>query len=150
MAERILAACTLVLAGIYLYATSTLPSFEHGDPLGPRAFPVLLGVLFALAGVLLLVESRARGPAAAPPLPHAGLRKRAVGGVAAATLAFIVLLEPLGYLVAITLYLSGVMRWLHGRRALLCLAISILFALGSYSLFVKGLGVALAKGIFHF
>ena len=57
----------LLLAAAYLYATSMLPSMEIGDPLGPKAFPVLLGILLALAGVLLLIESRSlrAGPAPA-------------------------------------------------------------------------------------
>jgi putative tricarboxylic transport membrane protein len=150
LAGRILAACALVLAAGYLYATSQLPSFEFGDPLGPRTFPALLGILLAVAGVLLLLEARVRRRAPAESPPPGVSHPRAVAGVAAATLAFIALLEPLGYLVAVTAYLFGVMRWLHGRRPGLCLAIAVLFALGSYMLFVKALGVALAKGILHF
>lgn len=150
MADRILAACVLVLAGAYLYATSTLPSFEVGDPLGPKAFPALLGILFAAAGILLFVEGlRARaasaqgGPAPASNLP-------AVAAVAAATASLFALLEPLGYLLAITLFLFGLMRWLHGGRPATCLVVSVLFAVASYALFVKALGVTLAKGVLHF
>ncbi len=149
MADRILAACVLALAGVYLYATSTLPSFEIGDPLGPKAFPVLLGILFAAAGVLLLLEGRARrGVATAGPGPAS--HPRAVAIVALATVAFFALLEPLGYLIAIGAYLFAVTRWLHGKRPAACLAVSVLFAIGSYALFVKALGVTLAKGLLHF
>ncbi len=150
MADRILAACTLALAAAYLYATSTLPSFEVGDPLGPKAFPALLGILFAIAGVLLLVEGRARRPVAADAPPPAASRPRAVAGVAAASAVFFALLEPLGYLVALTLYLAAATLWLHRKKPATCLIVSVLFAIGSYSLFVKALGVTLAKGLLHF
>ena len=141
----------LLLAAAYLYATSMLPSMEIGDPLGPKAFPVLLGILLALAGVLLLIESRSlrAGPAPAAAGPTAA-RPHAVAGVAIATGAFFALLEPLGYLIAFTLYLYLVMLWLHGRRPALCLVISVLFAIGSYALFAKGLGVTLPKGLLYF
>jgi putative tricarboxylic transport membrane protein len=150
VAERVLAACTLVLAAGYLYATSTLPSFEFGDPLGPRAFPVLLGVLLAIAGVLLAIESWRPRPLPPGEVPRGASHPRAVAGVAIASVAFFALLEPLGYLVAITLYLFGTIWWLHGRRPFLCLTIAVLFAVGSYALFVKALGVSLAKGWLHF
>ncbi len=155
MADRILAVCTVLLAGIYLYATSTLPSFDFGDPLGPRAFPVLLGILLAAAGVLLLLETRNRRSAilqsaSRPDAPPVESRPRAVVTVALATMVFFGLLEPLGYLVGFTLYLFLVMLWLHGRKPVTCFAIAALFAVGSYALFVKGLAVSLPKGLLHF
>lgn len=151
MADRILAACALVLAGVYLYATSQLPTLEIGDPLGPRAFPALLGVLFALAALLLFWEARRRPrrPGEAEPF-RPSWRPRAVLAIGAATALLFALLEPLGYLVAITVYLAAVMRWLHGRATLLCFGVAALFAVGSYALFAKALGVTLAKGVLSF
>ena len=140
----------LLLAALYLYATSTLPAMEIGDPLGPKAFPVLLGILLALAAVLLLFESRAAptptvdSPAREPAHPGA------VAAVAIATAVFFALLEPLGYLIAFTIYLFLVMIWLHRKAPFSCLAVAVLFALGSYLLFAKALGVSLAKGLFYF
>lgn len=149
LAERIVAACTLLLAAVYLYATWTLPTMEIGDPLGPKAFPVLLGMLLALAGVLLLFESRS--PRAAPgDQAGAPARPGLVAGVAAVTVVFFALLEPLGYLIAFSLYLFVLMFWLHRRSPLSCLAIAVLFSLGSYALFAKALGVVLAKGVLYF
>jgi putative tricarboxylic transport membrane protein len=150
LADRILAACVLVLAAAYLYATSTLPSFEVGDPLGPKAFPALLGILFAAAGILLIVEVLRARAAPAPAGPAPAMHLPAVAAVAAAMTALFALLEPLGYLVAITLFLFGLMRWLHRGRTATCLVVSVLFAVASYALFVKGLGVTLAKGVLHF
>ena len=148
MADRILAACTLVLAAAYLYATFRLPAMDIGDPLGPKAFPYLLGMLLAVAGGMLLVRRAApeNGEDAAPRPAHF----RAVAVVAAATLALFGLLETLGYLTAITAYLTATMYWLHGRRPVLCLVIAVLFAAASYSLFTKALGVTLAKGWLSF
>lgn len=70
--------------------------------------------------------------------------------MATVTVAFFALLEPLGYLIALSLYLFVLMFWLHRRSPLSCLAIAVLFALGSYLLFAKALGVVLAKGLLHF
>lgn len=122
---------------------------EFGDPLGPRAFPVLLGILFALAGVLLLFES-VGGREVAAAGAQAPTRLGVVAAVAVFTMVFFALLEPLGYLVAFTLYLFALMTWLHRKSPLACLATAVLFSLGSYVLFAKALGVSLAKGILYF
>ena len=174
-ADRIVAACTLLLAAVYLCATAALPTMDIGDPLGPKAFPVLLGILLALAGILLLFESRSArsvgpgvGPGAGPgggpgvdpgvvpgvvPRDESGTppaRPGQVAVVAAITIAFFALLEPLGYLIAFSLYLFVLMLRLHRRSPLVCLTIAVLFALGSYTLFAKALGVSLAKGLLYF
>ena len=147
MADRLLAACTLVLAAAYLYATWRLPAFDIGDPLGPKAFPYLLGGTFAFAGALLLFSRGRRHEEAPVPRPA---HVRAVAGVGVATALLFALLEPAGYLLAITAYLFATMYWLHARRPALCLLVAVLFAAGSYALFAKGLGVTLAKGLLHF
>jgi putative tricarboxylic transport membrane protein len=148
LADRILAACTLVLAAAYLYATFRLPAMDIGDPLGPKAFPYLLGGLFAAAAALLLFESRKARPAEADVGDPS--RPRAVGVVAAATAVLFALLEPLGYLIALTLFLFGVTSWLHRGKPATCLAVAVLFTIASYALFAKFLGVTLAKGLLHF
>jgi putative tricarboxylic transport membrane protein len=145
VADRVLAAGTIVLAAAYLLATWHLPAFDIGDPLGPKAFPYLLGGLLASAGVLLFSE---RHPPAAGRSPPKHLRAFLL--VLAATGLLFALLEPLGYLVAISFYLFSLMHWLHGRRPAVCAVIAILFAIGSYALFAKGLGVTLAKGLVYF
>ena len=38
MADRVIFVCTLILAGVYFYATEKLPSLEIGDPLGTQGF----------------------------------------------------------------------------------------------------------------
>src|ERR1700739_3049819 len=65
MADRVIFVCTLVLAAVYLYATEQLPSLEIGDPLGPKAFPRLLGAGLVLTAIVMVFEMvRARKTAA--------------------------------------------------------------------------------------
>jgi putative tricarboxylic transport membrane protein len=56
MTDRVILACTIVLAVVYLYATTLIPTLEIGDPLGPKAFPRLLGIGLLLAAGFLAVE----------------------------------------------------------------------------------------------
>ena len=56
MTDRVILVCTVLIAAIYLYATTLIPSLEIGDPLGPKAFPRLLGVGLLLAAGMLGME----------------------------------------------------------------------------------------------
>src|SRR3954466_13624865 len=97
MADRIIFVFTLVLAGVYFYATEQLPSLEIGDPLGPKAFPRLLGVGLVITAIVLLLEIlRARkAPAgkAAELDPHARGAAIRRGAIALWTLIFFLLFE---------------------------------------------------------
>ena len=46
-----------LLAGTYLFATFRLPILKSTDPMGPRVFPLLLGIALALGALLLLTET---------------------------------------------------------------------------------------------
>ena len=78
--DRVIFVCILVLAAVYFYATAQIPSLEIGDPLGPKAFPRLLGIgLLVTAGMLFMemwkakkagrAEGRGRGAGGLPSLP---------------------------------------------------------------------------------
>ncbi len=72
--DRVIFVCILVLAAVYFYATAQIPSLEIGDPLGPKAFPRLLGIgLLVTAGMLFMEMWKAK-KAGAP--KDAGRRSR--------------------------------------------------------------------------
>src|SRR5215210_666269 len=100
MTDRVIFVCTLILAGVYFYATEQLPSLEIGDPLGPKAFPRLLGIALVLTAFVLLLEilrARKTAPVAASgEAEHRGTYW-VVGAAAGWTLLYFVIFEPLGY-----------------------------------------------------
>ena len=54
MIDRIICLIGLALAAVYFYATAQIPSLEIGDPLGPKAFPILLGTVLLIAIVMIV------------------------------------------------------------------------------------------------
>ena len=56
IADRVIFACIIVVAAVYFYATAQIPTLDIGDPLGPKAFPRLLGVCLLGTAALLLFE----------------------------------------------------------------------------------------------
>ena len=149
MAERVLAACTLVLAAGYLYATSTLPSFEFGDPLGPKAFPRLLGITLLIAAGLLFLEilKERKAPRPAPGEELAAWRYAGIIiGVTIWTGLYYAVFDKLGYIISTTVYLLALMAWFNRGKWLANVLTTVLFALGSYIMFVK-LDVNLPRGV---
>lgn len=151
MYDRVVAVCALLLAAAYFYGTAEIPAPQIGDPLGPRAFPLLLGIaLVGAAGLLWLEQRKQRrdrpgGEGAALD----GRSVRMVALVSAWIALYYAVLEQLGYVVATTVFLFALMAWFHRGQWLANTLASTLFALASYFLFLA-LDVALPRGVLPF
>ncbi len=131
MADRIIFILTVILAVVYLYATEQFPSLEIGDPLGPKAFPRLLGIglLMTAAGLLAAILR-------APKTGAGGSERKDSGGhrhypvVLAAVvwtgLYLAVFIRP-GYAIATTVYLLALMACFHRGKWMTNLLTSVLF-----------------------
>jgi putative tricarboxylic transport membrane protein len=151
IADRVIFVLILLLAGVYFWATQQIPSLEIGDPLGPKAFPRLLGIALLVTAALLAAEmwkarKEPRQPAAA------GLKAEAivVGGIAVWTWLYFFVFEPAGFMIATTLYLLGLTNFFNRGKWITNIVTSILFPVCAYFLFTKALGVNLARGILPF
>jgi putative tricarboxylic transport membrane protein len=155
MVDRIIFACTLILAAVYFYATAQISKLAGGDPLGPRAFPYLIGIgLLIAAGVLLVEILEARknqGPRKTAPEEKQDLRHLLViGAVVVWSGAYFAVFEMLGYLIATAIYLIAMMAYFNRGKWVGNVLTSVLFCTGSYLLFKEVLGVSLPKGILGF
>jgi putative tricarboxylic transport membrane protein len=150
MADRVIFVCTLILAGIYFYATEKLPSLEIGDPLGPKAFPRLLTVVLIITAVVLLLEIiRAKRKPARPAARAEPVDYRVyliIAGVVVWTFAYFLIFERLGFMISTSFYLFGLMAYFHRGKWISNVLSAFGFSIGSYFLF-KVLGVQLAPGI---
>ena len=153
MADRIIFASILVLMGVYFWATTQIPTLEIGDPLGPKAFPRLLGAGLVIAAVMLLAEmiknhkSELAAKAAAAGTPFDWGSYKIVAGVAVVTGIYLALFETLGYAVATSLFLLVMTNYFNkGKRWTNCLT-SVIYSFVSYLAFTKWLGVNLPAGI---
>lgn len=152
--DRVIFVCTLIVAAIYLYATTLIPSLEIGDPLGPKAFPRLLGGGLVIAAFLLLAEMlkdrETQAPAPAAPKERADLTHLWVlGAVVVWTGIYYAALQTLGYVVDSAIYLFVLMAWFNRGKWIANVLTAVLYSVLSYILFVK-LDVTLPKGILPF
>ena len=154
LVDRVIFVCIIVLAAVYFYATAQIPTLEIGDPLGPKAFPRLLGIGLLITAALLFFEmrSKARETRPAAPQPHDGDQSHlwVIGGVAIWTAVYYLAFDPVGYIISTSVYLLGLTAYFHRGKWIANVLTSVLFAIGSYVLFVKVFGVMLAQGMIKF
>jgi len=147
VADRVISVLSLALAVAYLLATRQIPALEIGDPLGPRAFPQLLGAGLILAAILLFVETLKRSPPAEGAAAAAGSHWGVVAFVTVWTGAYFLLFEALGYVVASTAYLLVLMAVFNRGRWAMNVATAVLFSAVTYWVFTRQLGVTLPAGL---
>jgi len=153
MTDRVILAFTVAIAAVYLYATTLIPSLEIGDPLGPKAFPRLLGIALLFAAAMLAKEIWWNRKDRAPEVPASELFEPVIVKillcVVAWTAVYYAVFDALGFIVATTLYLLGLMAWFNRGKWLANVLTAALFSIGTYVMFVQ-LDVNLPKGIFPF
>jgi putative tricarboxylic transport membrane protein len=149
MTDRVIFVCTIIIAAVYLYATTLIPSLEIGDPLGPKAFPRLLGVALLIAAGLLFLEilKDRNQPKPAPGEELATWRYAGVIAVVTVwTGIYYAVFDKLGFVVSTTLYLLVLMAWFNRGKWLANVLTAVLFSVLAYIMFVK-LDVNLPRGV---
>lgn len=126
-----------VFLGVYGYDLE--PPFSY-EPIGPKAFPLLIAVVMAICGLILTVKG---GNAAEANTPSANLR---ILTMVAYIILYAFLFQILGFVISTTLMVVFVGK-LFGASWLKAIiggvAMSVLFFL----LFDKGLDVVLPQGL---
>jgi putative tricarboxylic transport membrane protein len=150
--DLVVAAVTGALAIAYLIGAHSIPTLAIGDPLGPRAFPILIGAGLLFSAGLLVVETlrakKAGGPgeaeASVPPFGRNLLIT--IGAIIALVLAF----EPIGYVLSVLAFLLFLTMLLNRAHPVVNVVASVVLAFGSELLFDSLLGVRLPVGLFGF
>lgn len=154
MANRITVVFTVVLAALYIYATSQFPALDVSDPLGPKVFPYLIGTGLLLSAVALLVQTlRAKKPARpgeGQKISGGGRHYWVVGAVAIWTGLYLAAFEWLGYALSTSIYLLILMAYFHRGKWMSNILTSVLYSFISYWMFTKLLSVSLPRGILPF
>jgi putative tricarboxylic transport membrane protein len=138
---------------VYFWATSQIPTLEIGDPLGPKAFPRLLGVGLLISAAMLLAEmikERKSAPEALAPAEEGPNTYKIIAGTVVATGIYFLLFEPLGYAVATSLFLLVMTAYFNKGKWWTNVLTSVLYSFVSYYMFSTLLGVNLPRGIAPF
>jgi hypothetical protein len=112
------------VTAVYAFATLRIPVSGISDPVGPRAFPLLIVAALVVTIALVMNETR-RSAAARQPAGNqasgAMQGARVTAGVVTLSALFIVAFQPVGFVIAGTAYAFALMAWLNrggGRSTL--------------------------------
>ena len=143
----------LVIVGAFLIydALSLEAGFAKVDPVGPKIFPIAIGsILIVLAVVLAIAIPRGsigEADAGEDVDPNTPGDWRTVGLLVGLFVAVIVLVNPLGWVIAGTLLFGGAATILGNRHYIRNIVIGAALAVASFYAFYSGLGIPLPAGI---
>ena len=143
----------LVAVGAFLiYDAITLEAaFAKVDPVGPKWFPIAIGVILVVLAVILAVAiprgSVGEADAGEDVDPNMPGDWRTVGLLVALFVALILLVNPLGWVITGTLFFAGAATILGSRHYIRNIVIGLVLALLSFYGFYSGLGIPLPAGI---
>ena len=143
MSTRLVSAGLLAVALVVLAQAFMIPDGGGYQAVGPRAFPLLVGVGMAVVAVIGVVQAF-RDPVTGE---GEGVHWRPVLLLIGALALYAVLLAPVGYWQATTLFFVAVARVLGSRKLVRDLIVGLLLALATYYLFDRVLGITLPPGL---
>lgn len=142
----------LLAVGVFvLIDTSTIEIPKAASNVGPRFFPYAVGALLTAAAAFVITDIL-RGNIAEPEDgelidPSLPMNKRRVVLLILSIVAFGVLLDPAGYIIAAAVTFFGISTTLGARRFGRVAVGSVVLAYGIYMAFTRGLGIYLPTGI---
>jgi putative tricarboxylic transport membrane protein len=151
-AQYLVVAVLALVGGFLIYSALTLPvGFAKVDPVGPKFFPMLLGILAVVLAVMLAIViprgSRGEADAGEDVDPEAPGDWRTVGLLVALFVAMILLVNPLGWVIMSTLFFGCAATILGSNHYVRNFVIGLILALASFYAFYSGLGIPLPAGI---
>jgi putative tricarboxylic transport membrane protein len=151
-AQYLVCAVLVAVGAFLIYDAVTLEAgFAKVDPVGPKLFPIVIGVVLIVLAVILAIViprgSMGEADAGEDVDPNMPGDWRTVGLLVAAFVALILLVDPLGWVVTSTLFFAGAATILGSRHYIRNIAIGLVLALVSFYGFYSGLGIPLPAGI---
>lgn len=138
-ADRMLGIALIGLAAFIAVQAMQLKTTFSYEPVGPKAFPIVLAIVLALLALVMVFRPGPDGE-----WPHKALALRLLL-VLALLLAYAVLFTQLGFIVSSLLAVTALAR-LFGASWVKALTTGVLMAVVGYFLFTTALGISLPTG----
>jgi putative tricarboxylic transport membrane protein len=139
MSDRILGGACVLLAVFFIWAATIIPLSFISDPVGPRTFPIIIGVMVGICGLVILLR-----PDPDPHWPATG-RLIEIAAAVIVMVAYAQLLPELGFVVS-TAIAAAFLSWRLGAAPVAAIVAGISISIGIYVVFHLILGLSLARG----
>lgn len=143
MSDRIFGSATIALSLLMMWATGLIEESFIQDPLGPKAFPLVIAGIMGLSGLVMLFK-----PDAEPHWP--GMVKLAeLVATVGVFVAYAEIMPKVGFVLS-TAVATAFLVWRLGGTTRQSLIGGIVISVGIYAVFQHVLGLHLAKGPWGF
>lgn len=139
MGDRVFGGLGIALAAFFIWQATQIQTSFISDPVGPKTFPIIIGVLLGLSSIVIVLRPDANP--AWPPLA----RLAEIGLAAAAMLIYAYALPEAGFVIS-TALAAAFLSWRLGTHPLHAILSGIATSGGIYVVFHLILGLSLAKG----
>jgi putative tricarboxylic transport membrane protein len=139
MYDRIFAGTLLVLSGLLVWAAIQLDVPFQYEPLGPKAFPVILGALLALTSVWIIIK-----PSKNSWHPTKDLLAKIFSGLLLMVM-YAYLFEHAGFIIS-TFVVGSVFSWLFGEKPMPAAIYALVMSVSSYFLLKYALQLNVPTG----
>jgi putative tricarboxylic transport membrane protein len=155
IAELALAVGVIVLGAIVLWETRDIRITPMNSRIGPRVIPYVVGAGLVIVGIWLVIDillgHRAKpggggedSEDADPTLPTDWIT---IGFIAAALVAYLILIERAGFIIASAVLFFGAAFGMGSRRVIRDGVVAIVMSVAVFLLFTRGLDLRLPKGV---
>jgi putative tricarboxylic transport membrane protein len=143
MSDRILGGACVFLAIFYIFFATQIQIGFMSDPLGPQAFPILIGVVLLIAGIFPILR-----PDPEPAWPALGRVLEIVFAVGV-MVAYTYALPAAGFVIS-TSFAAGLLSWRLGATPIRAAIAGVAIAVGIFVIFRLILKLSLAIGPWGF
>lgn len=141
MGDRLFGGIGLALAAFYIWQATRIQLSFISDPVGPKAFPIIIGLLLGVSSLVIILRPDPR-----PHWPALG-RLAEIGLAVVVLLAYAYSLPSAGFLIS-TALAAAFLTWRLGTAPVPALVAGVLTSIGIYVVFHLILGLSLAEGPF--
>ncbi|MBI3212399.1 MAG: tripartite tricarboxylate transporter TctB family protein [Mycobacterium sp.] len=151
-AQYIVCVVLVLVGGFLIYDALSLPGgYAKVDPVGPRLFPMVIGIGLVVMAVILAIAIprglRGEADAGEDIDPNMPSDWRTVGLLVASFVALIMLVVPLGWAIAGAVFFAACATILGSRHYVRNIVIGAVLSVSSFYAFYSGLGIPLPAGI---
>ncbi|HOX11643.1 MAG TPA: tripartite tricarboxylate transporter TctB family protein [Spirochaetia bacterium] len=139
----------VAVGGIYTATALVLPEMRMGDKLGPKIFPLVVGIGSVLAGLALILGDRRPGKQSKKAdfgfVEHKDLWLKIVLTTVVG-IVYGLVMDKLGFLIPTTLFMLFISTLINKGRLVQNAVLSAVFAVITYGVFAVALKLSLPRG----
>ena len=143
MSDRIFGVVCVLLAAFFIWQATQIEAGFIVDPMGPKAFPIVIGIVLAFGGLYPILK-----PHPQPDWPAGGRLLEIVFAVGV-MIAYALVLPRFGFTLS-TAVAAALLGWRLGSRPIVAALSGIAIAVAIYAIFHLILGLSLARGPWGF